>query len=74
MIADDGFEEYKIKEILNEQQIRRGRGWRHEYLVKWTDYARLTWEPASAMKDTVALDVFEHRRVPRPPAAAAGGG
>ena len=30
-----------------------------KYLVKWKNYIRFTWEPASAIEDTVALDEFE---------------
>jgi hypothetical protein len=36
-----------------------GRGFRHEYLVKWTGYARPSWEPAENFAETIALDDFE---------------
>lgn len=59
ILNDEGDEEWKVEQILDERQRRVGRGRRHEYLVKWTGYERPTWEPASAMEDTVALDNFQ---------------
>ena len=52
---EDGTHEYDVEKILKKK--KRGRG--YQYLVKWKDYARFTWEPASVMEDTVALDEFE---------------
>ena len=33
-----------------------------QYLVKWTGYAKPTWEPASAIEDTTALEAYEQQR------------
>ena len=56
-IVNEETPEYDVERILKKR--KRGRG--YQYLVKWKDYARPTWEPASAMEDTVALDEFELR-------------
>jgi hypothetical protein len=47
-------EEYEVEKIINERFVRKGRGKRLWYLVKWTGYARPTWEPAAALQDTEA--------------------
>jgi len=52
----EGNEEYLVDSILDERTIRRGRGHMKQYLVRWTGYARPTWEPARSMEDTEALD------------------
>ena len=54
-IVNEEAPEYDIERILKKR--KRGRG--YQYLVKWKNYARPTWEPTSAMEDTVALDEFE---------------
>jgi len=46
----------EVEEILRERIIRRRGGPKKKYLVKWLGYAKPTWEPASALEDTVALD------------------
>lgn len=51
-------EEYGIEEICDE----KGTQGRLKYLVKWTGHARPTWEPASALDDTLALDKWEIRK------------
>jgi hypothetical protein len=56
----DGEREYKVDEILDEKR-GRGRGGPSQYLVKWTGYAKPTWEPASALQETVALARWEDR-------------
>ena len=56
VVADSEGEEFGVKRILEE---KRGRGGKRQYLVKWVDYLRLTWEPRDALEDTVALDVWE---------------
>ena len=53
-------EEYEIERILKDRTVRKGRGSRKQYLVKWTGYAEPTWEPADALQDTAALDAYEH--------------
>ena len=59
VVKDD--EEYEIERILRERTVRRGRGSRREFLVKWVGYAEPTWEPATALEDSVALDAYEQR-------------
>jgi hypothetical protein len=61
VITEDGEEEFEIEEILRARTRRIGRGSRREVLVKWTGYARLTWEPLASLEDTAALDTFEQR-------------
>ena len=56
-------DEYEIEKILDEKTVR-GRGSpRKKFLVKWTGYAKPTWEPEDALKDTVALDAWEAETV-----------
>lgn len=52
----DGEEEFTVEKILDEKRTKRGRGTRLEYKVKWLGYARPTWEAATALEDTRALD------------------
>ena len=40
---------------------KAGRGKTRQLLVKWTGYAKPTWEPLSALQDTTALDIFEEK-------------
>jgi len=49
-------DEYEVEEILRERVIRRRGGPKKKYLVKWLGYAKPTWEPASALEETVALE------------------
>jgi transposase InsO family protein len=67
----NGEAEYLVEEILQEREKRVGRGHRREYLVKWVGYKRPTWEPASNLADTAALNVWEARH---DPAQGGGGG
>ena len=55
----DGEEEFTIERILDERCTKRGRGSRLEYKVKWLGYARPTWEGASALEETCALDKWQ---------------
>ena len=64
IISEDGEEEYEVEEILRARTRKIGRGSRREVLVKWTGYARPTWEPLSSLEDTAALDTFEKRHGP----------
>ena len=50
----NGTQEYDVEKILKK---KGGRG--YQYLVKWKSYARPTWESASIMENTVALDEYE---------------
>ncbi|OJD25639.1 hypothetical protein ACJ73_02992 [Blastomyces percursus] len=53
--------EWHVEQILQERQRKIGRGKRHEYLVKWTGYARPTWTEATLLEDTSALDNWLNR-------------
>lgn len=57
----DGEEEYQVERILDYRQIRRGRGFQRQYLVKWTGYQHPEWNAAHHMEDTAALEEWEHR-------------
>jgi hypothetical protein len=53
--------EYIVEKILGERQRKlpgKGSKTRLEYRVKWQGYARPTWEPATALEDTMALDDY----------------
>ena len=47
-------EEYEVEAILRDREHRGQK----QYLVKWTGWRTPTWEPASAMADTIALDRY----------------
>ena len=64
IITEDGEEEYVVEEILRARTRKVGRGSRREILVKWTGYARPTWEPLSSFEETAALDTFQRRYGP----------
>ena len=52
-------EEWLVEEILRERTIKVGRGKRRELLIKWINYTRLTWKPASVLDNTIALDHYK---------------
>lgn len=56
----DGQDEWKVEAILGERMTRKlGRRRRQlQYQIKWEGYARPTWEPASALQDTAALETY----------------
>ena len=43
--------------ITSKKSWKKNRG--YQYLIKWKNYARLTWEPVSVIKNIIALDEFE---------------
>ena len=51
----EGQAEYNVEEVLRHR--RRGRGW--QLLVKWEGWAKPTWEPLTALHDTIALAYYE---------------
>jgi predicted aspartyl protease len=51
--------EYEVEQILQEKLVRRKR----KFLVKWTGYARPTWEPEDALSETAALAAWEAREL-----------
>jgi hypothetical protein len=73
ILTEDGDQEYEVERILGSR--RRGRG--YQVHVKWTGYAKPTWEPLSEFSDTAALAEYEgaHGKVGgRPDAERRGGG
>ena len=65
-ILVDGELKYKVNWILKQCHTKKGD---LQYLVEWMGWPKPTWEPASSMVDTAALDEWEqHGR------AGAGGG
>ncbi len=62
-IVVDGEEEWKI-ECIDGARLKRVRNQNiQQYRVKWEGYVRRTWEPASSLQDTVALDEYLARTV-----------
>jgi hypothetical protein len=55
ILTEDGHEEWEVERILGSK--KQGRGYRVH--VKWTGYARPTWEPLYRFKDTTALKEYE---------------
>ncbi|MCN0155331.1 hypothetical protein NDQ86_25450, partial [Salinispora arenicola] len=71
-IQIDGEDEYMIESILDKALIRRGRngsairkgkGLKWHYLVKWLGYSKPTWEPIEALEDTVAAEAWETKHL-----------
>jgi hypothetical protein len=60
----DGEQEWIIERIEDSRYNRRRR--QYEYLVKWTGYDELTWEPYEFIKDTVTLIEYYARYSTRP--------
>ena len=60
-IMVNGEEEYMVEKILDECPRRYRRGHWLEYLVKWSGYARPTWEAATALEEVQALDEWLDR-------------
>ena len=48
-----------VDQIIDERKKRWGRGYRHQYLVKFTGYQAPEWIDAKNMEDTAALDEWE---------------
>ena len=57
-IVNEKTPEYDVERILKKKKRSRG----YQYLVKWKNYARPTWEPISTMENTVAFDEFELKK------------
>lgn len=60
-IEVNGEDEWSVEEIQDERRTKRGRGWQLQYKVKWTGYARPTWEAARALEETEALNTWMER-------------
>jgi hypothetical protein len=61
----DGEEEFQVEQILDSKR-GRGRGRPITYLVKWTGWDQVNWEPYATVKDTEAVERF-HRQYPHKP-------
>ena len=55
----DSDEEYPVERIMGERVLRNGL---RQYEVRWVGWATTTWEPASNLVDTAALDAWERHR------------
>ena len=60
----DGEQEWFINRIEDSRYNRRRR--QYEFLVKWTGYDELTWEPYEFVKETAALTDYYTRYPTRP--------
>jgi hypothetical protein len=58
-ILEEGLEEYHVERITGERMVRRSRGYRKQYRVKWTGCAHETWTDAELLEDVAALDDWE---------------
>lgn len=70
--ADD-MGEFEVERILDHRRVRRGRGVRDEYLVKWVGYGLFesSWEPVDNLSNAArALADFRRARARE----SAGGG
>ena len=54
-ITVDGEEEWEVERILR----KRIKGRQYQVLIKWKGYFTPTWEPAAALVDTEAYDIFK---------------
>ena len=61
-IIVDGSEEFEVEEILS-QKRSPGKKRGIKYLVKWSGYAKPTWEPESFLKNTSALLAWEKIKI-----------
>jgi RNase H-like domain found in reverse transcriptase/Reverse transcriptase (RNA-dependent DNA polymerase)/Integrase zinc binding domain/Integrase core domain/Aspartyl protease/Chromo (CHRromatin Organisation MOdifier) domain len=61
----DGEEEFQIEQILDSKR-GRGKGGPITYLVKWTGWDQVNWEPYNTVRDTEAVERF-HRQYPHKP-------
>ena len=62
LIEVDGEDEWEVTEVLDYRMFRR----RLQYLVKWTGYNDLTWEPAEAVDGLHAIDLYHERYLMKP--------
>ena len=63
-IIVDGEEEWLVENIVSSCIRHR----KLQYLVKWTGYNELTWEPAESFTDTNFVEQFhlDHPKAPAP--------
>jgi hypothetical protein len=58
----DGDQEYQVEQVEDSRVYRN----QLQYLVRWTGYDQMTWEPARDIDGLQALDVF-HGKYPQKP-------
>ena len=58
----DGEEEYQVSSVEDSRIYRN----QLQYLIRWTGYDSLTWEPAKFVDGLQTVDEF-HKRYPRKP-------
>jgi len=58
----DGEEEYQVSSVENSSMCRS----QLQYLIRWTGYASLPWEPAKLVDGLQAVEEF-HQRYPQKP-------
>lgn len=56
--VEDGTKEWLVEDIVGERIVRRGRGKKKQYLVKWMGHLLCSWEPAEELEDVAALDTW----------------
>ena len=61
-IEADGDQEYQVERVEDSRVYRN----QLQYLVRWTGYDQMTWEPAKEVDGLQALDAF-HDKYPRKP-------
>jgi len=57
IVSDE--KEFEIKEILKKRFVWHKEEFKKKYLMKWVSYIWLTWESASALKDTMMLNQWK---------------
>jgi predicted GH43/DUF377 family glycosyl hydrolase len=67
----NGDQEYQVEGVEDSRVYRN----QIQYLVRWTGYDQMTWEPANDVNGLQALDVFHDRypQKPRPLGMVLGG-
>jgi hypothetical protein len=58
----EGDQEYQVERVEDSRMYRN----QLQYLVRWTGYDQMTWEPAKDVDGLQALDVF-HEKYPQKP-------
>ena len=58
----EGDQEYQVEQVEDSRIYRN----QLQYLIRWTGYDQMTWEPAKDVDGLQALDAF-HMKYPRKP-------
>jgi hypothetical protein len=62
MVEVDGEEEYQVSSVEDSRMYRN----QLQYLIRWTGYDSLTWEPVKFVNGLQAVEEF-HQRYPQKP-------